>query len=153
MQNTDRKTRRLALVALVLFLSAAGLGIALAVWTYGTGSWDAPPEAKAMKNPVAAPPESLAGARAIYADKCAKCHGETGKGDGPQVRWYSTRPPDFTDARLMDKMTDGGMFWRIGEGRRPMPAFKYQLTDNQRWALVNLLRTFAPRPSAPPPLR
>jgi mono/diheme cytochrome c family protein len=47
-------------------------------------------------------------------------------------------------------MTDGEIFWKMTEGRKPMPSFKKQLTDEQRWQLVNFLRTFAPKPVAKP---
>jgi mono/diheme cytochrome c family protein len=58
----------------------------------------------------------------------------------------------------MAEMTDGEIFWKMGEGKLPMPAFKKRLTDEQRWQLVNYLRTFAPKPPAsaaplPPPAK
>jgi mono/diheme cytochrome c family protein len=43
-------------------------------------------------------------------------------------------------------LTDGEIFWKITTGRRPMPGFQNQLSDVQRWQLVNLLRTFADSP-------
>jgi len=47
-------------------------------------------------------------------------------------------------------MTDGELFWKISEGRRPMPEFKKRLTEEQRWQLVNYVRTFAPKPAPAP---
>jgi mono/diheme cytochrome c family protein len=51
---------------------------------------------------------------------------------------------------MMEEMTDGEIFWKIGEGRRPMPSFKKRLTDDQRWQLVNYVRSFAPKPALAP---
>jgi mono/diheme cytochrome c family protein len=57
------------------------------------------------------------------------------------------RPPPASLAVAMrdgtNGMTDGEIFWKITEGRRPMPSFKKELTDEQRWQLVNFLRRLA----------
>jgi mono/diheme cytochrome c family protein len=126
------------------FLVAA-LATAL-TFAHGDKKWPAPESAKAMKNPVAATPAALQAAKAIYDDKCLQCHGETGKGDGPESMMYSTKPADFTDAHMMSEMTDGEIFYKMTEGREPMPSFKRQLTEEQRWQLVHYVRTFTPKP-------
>lgn len=132
------------------FFLALSLSLVLGLRSaHGDKSWTAPEEAKKLKNPVAATPESLAAAKAIYLDRCARCHGEQGKGDGPEAPMYSVKAPDFTDAHLMGDRTDGEIFWKISEGRRPMPSFRMQLTDEQRWQLVNLLRAFRAKPAPP----
>ena len=53
------------------------------------------------------------------------------------------KPSDFTDAHMMGEMTDGGIFWKMSEGHGPMPSFKKLLTAEERWHLVNYLRTLA----------
>ena len=110
--------------------------------------WVAPPEAKKLKNPVAPNADNLSAAHAIYMDKCANCHGEKGLGDGPEAAMYDVQPSNLADAHMMSEMTDGEIFWKIGEGSKPMPSFKKQLSDEQRWQLVNYLRTLAPKPAA-----
>jgi mono/diheme cytochrome c family protein len=130
------------------------LSLALAAWAaaHGTKDWRAPEKAKKLNNPVPATEASLAAAKAIYLEKCAQCHGAEGKGDGPEAPMYAVKPADLTDARMMGEMTDGEIFWKISEGRRPMPTFKKQLTAEQRWQLVNYVRTLAPTPTpASPP--
>jgi mono/diheme cytochrome c family protein len=112
--------------------------------------WQAPPEARKVKNPVHANADNIAAAHAIYNDKCASCHGDKGDGDGPEAEMYTPAPAVFTDAHMMSEMTDGEIFWKMTEGRKPMPSFKKELTDEQRWELVNFLRTFAPKPPAHP---
>ena len=62
---------------------------------------------------------------------------------------YSVKPANFTDSHMMSEMTDGELFWKLSEGRRPMPSFKKRLTEEQRWQLVNFVRTFAPPPPLP----
>jgi mono/diheme cytochrome c family protein len=112
--------------------------------------WPVPPAAAKVKNPIAPTPDNLAAAKAIYMDKCANCHGEKGAGDGPEADMYTPAPASFTDVHMMSEMTDGEIFWKMTEGRKPMPSFKKQLTDEQRWQLVNYVRTLTPK-SAPKP--
>lgn len=112
-------------------------------------AWTVPEEVKKLKNPVPATKAGLDVAREIYADKCAKCHGDTGKGDGAEAAMYSVKVSDFTDARARKAMTDGEIFYKLTEGRRPMPSFKKRLTDEQRWQLVNFIRTFAVKSANP----
>jgi mono/diheme cytochrome c family protein len=132
----------------VIVLLVAGAVLAL---THGAHEWNAPPEATGMKSPLAESPEVLAAGAALFDEKCANCHGAKGKGDGPEAGQYSVQPQDLTDAKMMASMTDGEIFWKISEGRRPMPTFKKQLTDEQRWQLVQFVRSLVPRPPPPPP--
>ena len=134
-----------------IILTVAAVGLLFAGWAPAHDKdWQAPPEAKKMKNPVAPTPDNLAAARAIFMDKCAKCHGDKGAGDGPEAEMYDPEPANFTDAHMMNEMTDGEIFWKMTEGRKPMPSFKNELTDEQRWELVNFLRTLASQAPAHP---
>ncbi len=142
-------TKRAGIAHAVLLLLLSGV---LAGWTaaHGVKNWPAPEEAKKLKNPVVATAASLAAAKAIYLDNCAQCHGEQGKGDGTESVMYDVKPADFSDAHMMGEMSDGEIFWKIGEGRRPMPSFNKRLTEEQRWQLVNFVRTFAPKAGPKP---
>ena len=62
---------------------------------------------------------------------------------------HDPAPSDITDARHMNTVTDGEIFYQISEGRKPMPSFKKRLTEDQRWGLVLLVRSFSAS-SAPP---
>ena len=142
-------SKRSALQRSLILLATS---LALAAWAaaHGEKNWPVPEEAKKLKNPVPVTETSLAAAKALFIDKCAQCHGEQGKGDGPEAPMYSVKPADFTDAHMMEEMTDGEIFWKISEGRRPMPSFRKQLTEELRWQLVHYLRTFAPKPAPAP---
>jgi mono/diheme cytochrome c family protein len=39
--------------------------------------------------------------RPVFAQYCATCHGETGKGDGQNASTLSPPPPDFTTSKAM----------------------------------------------------
>ena len=47
----------------------------------------------------------------------------------------------------MTAVTDGELFYKLSQGRKPMPSFKKRLTEDQRWRLVLLLRSFAIAPA------
>jgi len=77
-----------------------------------------------------------------------QCHGERGRGDGPQAKSNYPLPADLTDPKLLRNVTDGEIFYQISQGRRPMPSFKNRLTQDQRWQLVLLVRSFS-QPASP----
>lgn len=102
--------------------------------------WVAPDDAKKVKNPVPATPENLEAAAEIYKDNCVLCHGDKGKGDGIAGRTTKIPPANFTDSKLMAAETDGSLFWKMSEGRGPMPTWKETLSEKERWQLVDYLR-------------
>jgi len=130
----QRKGLFLTLFATIVLVVACAL--------YTNYDWPVPEAAKRMKNPVQPSAAVIASARAVYRDKCADCHGETGKGDGPKAASHHPSPPSFLDYGRMRSVTDGELFYRITKGRRPMPAFERRLSDEQRWQLVVLVRAF-----------
>ena len=110
--------------------------------------WIIPDEVKKLKNPIAPTEPTLKAARMIYVDECAQCHGEYGKGDGPDAMKHSPAPADLTDAQQMNTVTDGEIFYQISQGRKPMPSFKKRLTEDQRWGLVLFVRSFSQQAAA-----
>ncbi len=110
--------------------------------------WPVPKEALARKNPLAATPSPLKEAQEIYAKQCAMCHGEKGDGQGPAAQVMQVPPAKLNDPVMMKEMTDGEIFYKISEGRLPMPGFKTKLSEEDRWKLVNYLRTFSPKTAA-----
>lgn len=88
------------------------------------------------------PADTDVDAAALFAAACAPCHGETGRGDGPASVGLHPRPAAFAAPGFLAHRSDAYLFWRISEGKRatPMPAFKYQLSEEERWALVRYLR-------------
>jgi mono/diheme cytochrome c family protein len=102
--------------------------------------WVAPADAKKVKNPVPATQETLAAAQMLFQDNCVLCHGEKGLGDGPGAKTLKVKPANFTDHKLMASETDGSLYWKMTTGRGPMPSWKEDLTDKDRWELVNYIR-------------
>lgn len=132
------KLRRMVFIAL---LGMIVIAIVLAVMR--RGEWIIPDEARQRQNPLQSSPKVLEAARPLYTENCERCHGVTGKGNGPESAQQYPAPADLTDAQRMNALTDGSIFYQISEGRRPMPSFKKRMTEDQRWQLVLFIRSFA----------
>jgi mono/diheme cytochrome c family protein len=109
------------------------------------GKWVAPKEADELKNPIPANVDAMKEGKALYTSYCTPCHGAKGKGDGVAATALSTKPADHTSDNVQ-RLSDGALFWMISEGRNPMPTYKQAFSDNQRWELVDYIRTLAKSP-------
>jgi mono/diheme cytochrome c family protein len=139
-----RKSRPIAIIVLFVLLA-----VAIAIVIHAAASWHAAAAARKLKNPVLPTADALATGKQIYGEHCRSCHGEKGDGKGEKAAELSVAPGDFTDQRAMSRRTDGELFWQVTRGRLPMPAFEDKLTDQERWQLVDYIRTFAGKsPSA-----
>jgi mono/diheme cytochrome c family protein len=108
----------------------------------GAEEWTVPADAAAIVNPVASTPDALSKGAAIYRQSCLICHGDSGKGDGTGGTFLVPKPSNLTDGTLR-KESDGALFWKITTGRTSMPGNK-NLTDQQRWQVVQYIRTLSP---------
>jgi mono/diheme cytochrome c family protein len=128
----------------MLFIALFGMiVIAIVLAVMRRDEWIIPEEAKQRQNPLQSSAQVLEAARPLYTENCERCHGEAGKGNGPEAARQYPAPSDLTDAKRMNALTDGAIFYQIGEGHRPMPSFKRRMTEDQRWQLVLFLRSFA----------
>lgn len=102
-----------------------------------------PAPARRRSNPVPFGEAMLDRARAHFADHCATCHGNDGRGDTPYGRNLSPRAPDMTTAATQD-LTDGELFYFIENGIKltGMPAFGAETPESEResWELVHFIR-------------
>jgi mono/diheme cytochrome c family protein len=110
-----------------------------------TKPWPVPGNIKELKNPEASNSNSVKDGKALYTSLCAPCHGDKGKGDGPAAAALNPKPADHSSPAMMNE-SDGSIFYKITEGRNPMPQFKATLSDSQRWALVCYIRTLCKAP-------
>jgi mono/diheme cytochrome c family protein len=144
----EKKTSFVPKLLLALLLLAV-----LAVifrFVFDNPPWNVPEAAKQMKNPIPPSDAALKAIRPIYDDKCAVCHGESGKGDGHDASLYDPKPTNFTDTQHLNAVSDGELFYKISQGRKPMPSFRKRLTEVQRWQLVLIIRSFASTPAVTP---
>lgn len=81
---------------------------------------------------------------ALYGEHCAECHGAAGLGDGPQGSGLPRKPADLTGPHTAQH-TAGDIFWWLTHGipRGGMPGFAAKLGEEERWDVVNFLRSLA----------
>lgn len=104
--------------------------------------WEATAAAIKVKNPVKSDDASVKEGKDLYAQHCKSCHGAKGKGDGAKAEKIDISCGDFSSPDVA-KISDGELFWKTTEGRKPMPSYKEKLSDNERWAVINYLRTLS----------
>lgn len=129
------------LIALMTIAAAAAAGARAASGTpaIGQGSgWQLPADAPTLKNPLPVDDTLLASGRKIFADKCQKCHGPKGLGDGPDADPDHAAEMNLTNPKRADRNPDGVVFYKVMTGRRDpkMPTFKDELSKDQVWAVV-----------------
>lgn len=121
---------------------------------FSKNTWELPADADKTKNPVAATEESIAQGKELFMTKekgnCIFCHGETGSGNKENLPRLRRVPADLSDTDRMPKLSDGEIFWKMTKGIPGiMPSREKQLTEAERWQVVNFVRTLAVEKSPP----
>ena len=82
-------------------------------------------------------PPDVRAASALYAVRCAACHGPGGRGDGPAAKGLDPAPTNFHDHARLDRRSAHALYNAItlGVPGTAMAAFA-DLSDDQRWALA-----------------
>ena len=92
--------------------------------------------------------------KSIYARNCAACHGVKGDGKGDAAAFLLPKPRNFVQANFRLRSTPPGhlptdvdLFRAVSLGvpGTPMPPWKVNLSDHDRWAVVEFIKTFSPR--------
>jgi mono/diheme cytochrome c family protein len=85
--------------------------------------------------------EELARARALFEGKCARCHGQDGRGQ--TVLGDMLGIPDFTNAKWWkDHGNDDDLIESITNGDKEMPAWGKKLTKPEISLLADYVRHF-----------
>ena len=77
----------------------------------------------------------------LYITNCKSCHGDPGKNNVIKL----VPPPVDPASDRMQANTDGGMYFKISQGRMPMPTFKNILSPTDVWVVISYLRSFNPK--------
>jgi len=115
---------------------------------FSKNTWELPKDADKTPNPVPSSAESIAKGKELYMERtkgnCVFCHGETGAGNEANMPRLRRKPADLTNKERMTAMTDGEVYWKITKGITGiMPAGEKRMTEEERWNVVNYVRTLA----------
>jgi DMSO reductase family type II enzyme heme b subunit len=90
---------------------------------------------------------ALAEGRVLFQVNCRPCHGDAADGAGPMAWGFRLKPANFRDPGTIATVVEAYAFWRVTEGgpglppeaspsESAMPAWKADLTEEQRWKAV-----------------
>jgi len=142
-----------------IFLAAAALGLGLtggcAKRATDKAAASATPSFLEMEVPRRPAPsaQTVARGRAVYEANCVQCHGPNGAGDGFGAPFLVPPPRDFTAAQYKFRTTgtgelptDDDLFRSISRGANGtgMPPWHYLIADEDRWALVDYVKSLSP---------
>ena len=128
------KLRYLLIPTLALFLAACNLSLAADV-TPPPNYIPPTPAPTLSLAPSAAP--NIESGKAIYAEKCAPCHGDKGMGDGAQGKQLPLPVAAFALPQVGQNASPQDWYATVTRGsiERFMPPFA-SLTEQQRWDVV-----------------
>ena len=83
--------------------------------------------------------EILQGGGDIYQENCASCHGDDG-------RSMILGAANFPDQRFMANRSPSDLYVSVTQGLGSMPAWQARLSQDDRWAVIDYIRTFTYTP-------
>jgi cytochrome c oxidase cbb3-type subunit I/II len=106
-----------------------------------------------------ASPEALMRGRIVYDTNCAVCHGINGDGAGMAAHMFRVQPRDFRRGLFKFRSTPSGSLPTDGDLRETVTAGlrwtgmvgRADLTEGDRWAVIQYLKTLSPRFTAERP--
>jgi mono/diheme cytochrome c family protein len=102
--------------------------------------WMVPADQSAVINPSAYNLENVKTGEDLYTLNCKSCHGDPGKNNPLAL---VPLPVDIA-SESMHLNTEGGLFYKITNGRGIMPPFETTLPEDDRWKLVNFIMNYKP---------
>lgn len=94
--------------------------------------------AKMLVNPLIPNKENLELGKIKFNTYCSPCHGYLAEGDS-RLNGQFPNPPSLHSEKVR-KWSDGRIYHVIVEGQNVMPSYTYQLSREERWAVINYLR-------------
>lgn len=103
-----------------------------------------------MANPTVASEENLKLGQRKFITYCSPCHGNNGEG----VSRLKGNMPPGPDLRIeyYQKFNDGKFYHTITKGKGIMAGYEAQITRQERWAIINYIRTLQKAFGTPAPV-
>jgi mono/diheme cytochrome c family protein len=108
--------------------------------------WPVPDEYQKQAAPFKFDDNAKKAGEAAYMKNCKSCHGDPGKNNVAKIM----PAPKDPVSRDYQNQTDGALFFKITNGRGPMPAFANILKEEERWQVIAYIRSFNPEYIQPP---
>jgi cytochrome c len=107
------------------------------------------------ENPIKPTEASIADGKKLYGYQCAMCHGEKGDGKSELAETMKLTMKDYTSPDALKEFTDGTLFYILEKGKGKMPSQEGRMKADQKWHLINFIRSLAKKPpdakpAAPP---
>jgi mono/diheme cytochrome c family protein len=102
--------------------------------------WVVPQDQINIKNPSAYNRQNVKEGKALFMTNCKSCHGEPGKFNAVPL---TPPPPDVTSEKMILN-SEGSLYYKITSGRVAMPSFEKTLNIDQRWKIINFLKSYDP---------
>jgi mono/diheme cytochrome c family protein len=106
---------------------------------YGPGPSEAERAGRELTSPIPRSPEAVRRGEAVFGHYCTPCHGPRGEGDGSIVPPFPA-PPSLVAAHAK-ALPDGRIYHIVSRGQGLMPAHAIQVRPNDRWRLVQFVRS------------
>lgn len=132
-------------ISIIVVLMMGTMALAACSSGKDAKSIDVPAAYVEKVNLAAGKNDSASLGQAVYMERCAACHGDSGRGDGSAAKSLSPAPAKLKGAA--ENLGDTYMFWRIAEGgamdpfNSSMPAHQSVLSEDQIWQVVEFLKT------------
>lgn len=94
---------------------------------------------KYLQNPLEYNEKNIALGKKKFLTYCSPCHGNLAKGDS-RLKDNFPKPPTLHSKKLKE-WTDGRIYHVITFGQGVMPAYAKQVTREERWAIIQYIRT------------
>jgi mono/diheme cytochrome c family protein len=148
--------RLAAILCLLLLVVAAGLSQQTqekkeSVPAQAPANLVIPLEEANRVNPVKPTEASIADGKKLYGYQCAMCHGEKGEGKTELAETMKLIMKDYTDPAALKDFTDGTLGYILEKGKGKMPGQEGRMSANQKWNLINFIRSLAKKPAEAKP--
>ena len=104
-------------------------------------AWVAPPEAATVTSYFTFTKETADKGKILFQKSCQSCHGIPGQNNPAKL----VPAPEDPATPKFQAQKDGDIFWKITNGKTPMPQFMNVLSAEERWDVIAYLRTFNPK--------
>ena len=92
-----------------------------------------------IPNPVAVDERSLRSGKNLFGSLCAPCHGTMADGRDKTITGLNPEPANLV--RSAKKYDDHFLYLQISLGRDGMPIWRKELTERDRWDIVNYVKS------------